>query len=189
MENLLQYCSEQISLAQAYQSTYANDKRLPAPRYQKGDQVYLSLKNIKLSRPTKKLDHLRAGPWTIVSMKTPLVAKLKLQPQLKVDNNFHVSLLRPAHEGFPSQQQLQPPELDPETFGPDTYEVEVILDSRIKWKRLEYLVQWTGYNDKDWLPIKDLDGCQELISDFHKDHPEAPGSQQFAIRRKGGGVM
>ena len=119
-------------------------------------------------------------------MKTPLVAKLKLPPQLKIDNNFHVSLLRPAHEGFPSQQQLQPPELDPETFGPDTYEVEAILDSRIKWKRLEYLVQWTGYNDKDWLPIKDLDGCQELIFDFHKDHPKAPGSQEFAIRRKGG---
>ncbi|KAI0997197.1 hypothetical protein K3495_g10992 [Podosphaera aphanis] len=115
-------------------------------------------------------------------MKIPLVAKLKLPPQLKIDNNFHVSLLRPAHEGFPSQQQLQPPELDPKIFGTDTYEVEAILDSSIRRKKLEYLVRRTGYDDTDWQPIKNLDGCQELISEFHKDNPKAPGSRLTGVR-------
>ena len=180
MSKIVQYCSEQITLAQAFQSTYANERRLPAPRFEAGDMVYLSLKNISLSRPTKKLDHLRAGPWKILAMKTPLVAKLDLPPQLKVDNNFHVSLLRPAHIGFPSQIQQNPPPLEQDTMGPDTYEVEAILDSRIKRKKIQYLVRWTGYNDTTWEPLGHLENCKELIDDFHRCYPNAPGSQELA---------
>lgn len=99
----VQQCTEMITLAQAYQSTYANDRRLPAPRFKVGDYIYLSLKNVKTSRPTKKFDHLRAGPWRITQMKTPLVAKIDLPNHLRIDNNFYASLLRPAYIGFESQ--------------------------------------------------------------------------------------
>ena len=182
---IIQNCSEQITLAQAYQSTYANEKRLPAPRYQPGDSVYLSLKNIKLSRPTKKLDHIRAGPWKILSMKTPLVAKLDLPFQLKIDNNFHVSLLRPAHIGYPSQLQESPPPIEPDTQEPDTYEVEAILDSRVRRKKIQYLVRWTGYNDPTWEPFDHLDGCRDLIIEFHQAFPNAPGSQELTSEKGG----
>ncbi|KAI0993149.1 hypothetical protein K3495_g15035, partial [Podosphaera aphanis] len=132
MDSLVQRCTEKITLAQAYQSNSANERRLPAPRYQVNDLVYLSLKNLALSRPTKKLDHVRAGPWKIISMKTPLVAKLDLPPQLRIDNNFHVSLLKPASIGFTSQQQSLPPPLEIAPSGHEVHEVESILDSRIR---------------------------------------------------------
>ena len=35
---------------------YANGSRKPAPLYKRGDYVWLSMKNIKTTRPTKKLD-------------------------------------------------------------------------------------------------------------------------------------
>ena len=56
IKSIVKNCSEQINLAQAFQSTYANELRLPAPRYKVGDRVFLSLKNLALARPTKKLD-------------------------------------------------------------------------------------------------------------------------------------
>ncbi|KAI0992319.1 hypothetical protein K3495_g15867, partial [Podosphaera aphanis] len=180
MKKIVEHCSEQITLAQAYQSTYANERRLPAPRYQPGDFVYLSLKNIALSRPTKKLDHIRAGPWKITAMKTPLVAKLELPPQFKINNNFHVSLLRPASIGYPSQCQTQPPSLEPGSYEPETYEVEAILDSRLRRNKIQYLVRWTGYEDTTWEPSDNLEGCKELVSEFHASYPEAPRSQELA---------
>ena len=186
MSKIVQNCNEQILLSQSYQSSYANESRLPAPRYEPGDLVYLSLKNIKLLRPTKKLDHIRAGPWKIIAMKTPLVAKLDLPPQLKIDNNFHVNLLRPAHIGFPSQIQKCPPPLEPDTLESDIYEVEAILDSRIKRNKIQFLVRWTGYNETSWEPYEHLDGCKELVSEFYQAYPKAPGSQELASGKEGG---
>ena len=59
MKPLVQHCNERIMLAQAFQSTYANEKHLSAPRYKVGNLVYLSLKNLGHTRPSKKLDHIR----------------------------------------------------------------------------------------------------------------------------------
>ena len=181
MKNVLQNCTDKITLAQAYQSTYANEKRLPAPRYQVGDRVYLSLKNLALERPTKKLDHLRAGPWHIKLMKSPLVAKLDLPFQLKIDNNFHVSLLPPAYTGIESQCESPPPPIGFAPSGHEIYEVEAILDSCMRRKKIYYLVRWTGTNEKTWEPLENLDGCAELLQEFHKEYPEAPRSSELTF--------
>lgn len=181
MKKIIQQCHDSMTLAQAFQATYANEKRLPAPRYQVGDHVYLSLKNLHLSRPSKKLDHVRAGPWRIISMKTPLVAKLDLPTQSKIDNNFHVSLLRPAHFGYPSQNQETPPPLEIAPSGHEVHEVEAILDSRIRRKKVQYLVRWTGTSDTTWEPYEHLDNCRESLFEFHKAYPNAPRSTELAI--------
>ncbi|KAI1008076.1 hypothetical protein K3495_g161 [Podosphaera aphanis] len=185
MSDVTRHCSKNITLAQAYHSTYANEERLPAPRYQPGDRVFLSLKNIALQRPSKKLDHLRASPWKILEMKTPLVAKLDLPPQLKIDNNFHVSLLHPAYLGYSSQQQKRPLPLEQETGEPNIYEVEAILDSRIRRKKIQHLVLWTGYVDTNWEPTKNLINCKELLLESHETYPEAPGSRELALEKRG----
>lgn len=181
MQLIIQQCEENITLSQAFQSSYANERRLPAPRYKVGDKVYLSLKNLSLSRPTKKLDHLRAGPWKIKEMKTPLVAKLELPNQLRIDNNFHVSLLRPAYTGFESQTQKNPPPVLTNDNCNDTYEVECILDSRIRRNKVQYLVRWTGYDDTTWETSENLEGCTDLVAEFHQQYPDAPRSTELAL--------
>ena len=180
IKSIVKNCSEQINLAQAFQSTYANELRLPAPRYKVGDRVFLSLKNLALARPTKKLDHVRAGPWHITQMKSPLVSKLDLPNQLKIDNNFHVSLLRPAYSGFPSQNQQSPLPIEIAPSGHEVYEVESILDSRIRRNKVQYLVRWTGTNETTWEPFEHLNNCLESVLDFHKSYPKAPRSQELA---------
>ena len=186
IKSLVKQCNEKMSLAQAFQSSYANERRLPAPRYRIGDKVYLLLKNLALSRPSKKLDHIRAGPWQIIEMKTPLVAKLDLPSQLRIDNNFHVSLLRPAYVGFLSQQQTQPPPIETKDNTENIYEVEAILDSRKKRNKLQYLVRWSGFNEMTWEPEKNLDGCRELIKEFYQLYPNATRSTELTPEKEEG---
>lgn len=181
MRKIIKTCTEQITLAQEFQSTYANEMRLPAPRYKIGDLVYLSLKNLALARPTRKLDQVRAGPWRITAMKTPLVAKLDLPSQLKIDNNFHVSFLKPAVIEYPSQHNEAPPPIEITPSGHEVHEVEAILDSRIRRKKVQYLVRWTGTNDTTWEPWEHLYNCRESIVDFHKAYPDAPCSTELAF--------
>lgn len=113
-------------------------------------------------------------------MKTPLVAKLDLPHQLKIDNNFHVSLLRPAYEGYLSQHQEAPPPIEISPSGHEVHEVEAILDSRIRRNKVQYLVRWTGTIDTTWEPYEHLDNCHEALQDFHKTYPNAPRSMELA---------
>jgi hypothetical protein len=64
---------------------------------------------------------------------------------MKIHPVFHVSLLEPYKESsIPKRSQVPPPPLEIE--GQEEFEVSDILDSRIIRRKLEYLVQWQGYD-------------------------------------------
>ena len=58
----------------------------------------------------------------------------------------------------------------------EEYEVERIIDSRYKGKRLEYLVHWKGWSETDctWEPVSNLGNTARAVRDFHAAHPAAP---------------
>ena len=69
--------------------------------------------------------------------------------------------------------------------GTPEYEVEEILNSRLKHGKLEYLVKWSGYtNDYNtWEPEANCANSPNIISDFYKKNPSAPrklGAGAFA---------
>ena len=50
------------------------------------------------------------------------------------------------------------------------YEVEKILDKRIKKGKTEYYIKWKGYDneeDNTWEPQENLD-CEDKIQDYEK---------------------
>jgi len=53
------------------------------------------------------------------------------------------------------------------------YEVEAVLDSRIRKSKLGYLVEWKGYGPKErtWEPAENLENAKEAIAAFHFRHP------------------
>ena len=63
-----------------------------------------------------------------------------------------------------------------EVEGTPEYEVEQVLDSRLKRGKLEYLVKWSGYTDdhNTWEPESNLLNSKETINEFHKSNPSAP---------------
>ena len=56
------------------------------------------------------------------------------------------------------------------------WEVDHIVDSCLKNKKLEYLVHWRGYDDLDctWEPKSNLGNTKDTICDFHKSHSSTP---------------
>ena len=77
----------------------------------------------------------------------------------------HISKLEPvANDPYPGQIVPLPPpvELDGEEDG----HVEEVLDAEIRYLKLQYLIEWTGYDIPDWRNARDVDGLQ-AIHIFH----------------------
>ena len=132
-----------------------------APQLKRGDKVYLLTKNLKTQKPSKKLDAVKVGPFLIEDQKGPVNYELDLPKDARIHPVFHVSLLEPAHQDATLQKTFH--------FEPresEDYEVEAIL----KDKGQRYLVKWKGYGDghNTWLPLKDLEGSQELLEEYHQ---------------------
>lgn len=56
--------------------------------------------------------------------------------------------------------------------GGEVYEVEKILEKRMKKGKAEYLIKWKGYDDEaenTWEPVDNLD-CDDKIQEFEKKH-------------------
>ena len=52
--------------------------------------------------------------------------------------------------------------------------MEEILDSRIYYRRLQYLVKWIGFDRPDWKPAEGVNKL-EAVDRFHQRYPEKPG--------------
>ena len=73
-------------------------------------------------RPSRKLDHVKYGPFRILEKLGPVTYRLNLPKGTRAHPVFHVALLTKAPDGMPeaTEQELQ----EQEGF----YEVEKILD-------------------------------------------------------------
>jgi hypothetical protein len=130
------------------------------PQLKKGDKVYLLTKNMKTKRPTKKLDHVKVGPFLIAEQKGPVNYRLELPPDARIHPVFHVSLLEPANPDTPLQTTFH---FEPQED--DVFEVDKI----IKFDGTKYLVHWKGYDTSEdtWEPPENMLTCLEDLASFH----------------------
>ena len=160
---------------------YADDKRIKPPEFNIGDSVWLSSRNIQSTRPTKKLSEKWLGPFKILEKIGFSSFKLQLPDRWKsVHPVFHISLLEPVQpSSIPGRHQPPPDPVEVEDH--EEYEVSQILDSKIRYGKLHYLVEWKGYlNSSDqttWEPAENLENAQDLVRDFHRLYPIKPRPQ------------
>ena len=75
--------------------------------------------------------------------------RLELPDSMKCHNVFHVGLLRRFHgTEFPGQSYEPPLPIDVDKSG-KSYKIRGIIDSRLKAGKLEYLVEWLGFEGTD----------------------------------------
>jgi hypothetical protein len=173
MRDITEFIREEITWAQALQQEYANRKRLPAPVYEAGDEVWLDARNIRTQRPSKKLDWKNLGPYQIAKRISSHAYRLDLPESMKIHPVFHVSLLRPAprpDDHIPGQN-VPPPEpvvVDNE----EEYFVDSIEGLRYnrRSKIYEYHIKWTGYNELTWEPALNLKD-NAAVAAFYKRFP------------------
>jgi len=73
--------------------------------------VYLLRKNIKIRRPSNKLDYTKLGPYLIKKKKGLVTFKLDLLKIIRIHPIFYKLLLEPYYN---PNVRLEPVEVDPE---------------------------------------------------------------------------
>jgi len=79
--------------AQLRQKEFYDLHRKPDPNLQSGDMVWLLPRNIKTTRPSKKLDYKKIRPLKILAKIGTSAYTLALPPSMAIHNTFHISLL------------------------------------------------------------------------------------------------
>ena len=151
LQDATEFAQAAIAMAQEIQQAQANRNRTAAPRYKPGDWVYLNLRNIRTSRPCKKLDWLHAK-YQVLEEVSPHAYRLDVPG--RIHPVFHVDLLRPAPEDpLPSQK------IDRESASPvlvedqEMYLVERVMDERMEGTYKKVLVKWHDYSQPTWEPL------------------------------------
>ena len=81
---------ENIIEDQKRQTKYAGGKELT---FAVGDNVWLSTRNLKTSRPSKKVDYMRTGPYTVSRIINTNAYTLDLPSTVRNHKIVHLSLL------------------------------------------------------------------------------------------------
>ena len=143
------------------QNRVISNSKKTEPQLRRGDKVYLRTKNLKTRRKSKKLDHVKVGPFSISEVIGPVNYRLQLPADARIHPVFHISLLEPADPETPVQKTFH---YEPE--GEDEFIVESILQQRGQ----HYLVKWKGYpsSDNTWEPKRHLTHCRQALRTFHQ---------------------
>jgi hypothetical protein len=156
----------------------SNDRKARRPvNFKPGDQVYLSATNITTSRPSKKLDDKRYGPFKVIRKVKEAAYELDIPKTWRgihpVIHEEYLTLFTPP--SFSSQLPPPPPPAV-EVEGQLEYEVEQILDTRDRRHKIQYLVKWLGYPQEEatWEPFENVKNSPELLREFHERFPERP---------------
>jgi hypothetical protein len=90
---------------------YANKSRLGGSRLRERNLIYLLRRNIKIIKPSDKLDLKKIGLFKIKRNIRNINFEFKLPPTIKIHFIFYILLLEPAYPNTPKEPV---PELDPE---------------------------------------------------------------------------
>ena len=97
---------------------------------------------------------------------------------MKIHPVVNISRIKPYKERLEGQPTFKPGPVQVTEDREIEFEIESIIDSQWKGRRLEYLVHWKGYSEEDrtWEPKGNLANASEAIKDFHRTSPSAPRS-------------
>ncbi|KAH0832228.1 hypothetical protein J3R83DRAFT_13199, partial [Lanmaoa asiatica] len=88
----------------------------------------------------------------------------------------NISHVKPYREMLPGQPKVCPDAIEVDQEGEEQFEVEYVAASRLKNRKLEYLVHWRGYDETDhtWESADIINTTPLAVADFHKKNPSAP---------------
>ena len=176
MRTTLEEAKAALVKAKEDMTRYYNHRRTPATVFQPGDKVYLDASDIQTTRPSRKLSHLRLGPFVVERRVNPNAYRLRLPRSMsRLHPVFNVIKLTPAVEDPIEGHRTSPPP-PPEIYkGEEEWVVQEILDSKILRGKLKFLIKWEGFGAEhnSWEGADDV-FAPDLVTEFYRRHPGAP---------------
>ena len=179
----------EMTAAQFRYSEAYDKARRPAPKFEPGDQVWLDARHIKTTRPARKLDWKKLGPFPVKRAIGSHAYELEFPADIKVHPVQPISLLSPvAEDPLPGQIVPPPPPVEVEGEEPE-YHVEAVEDSRRFRGTLQYRVRWVGWPSLTWEPWYFVN-TTDAVTRFHRRYPRKPGpmpegSEVAELQRRG----
>ena len=67
----------------------------------------------------------------------------------------------------------------------DEYEVEKIVDKRVKNGKVEYKIKWVGYSMQEctWEPLKNLENIKKMIDDYNEKAHQKESQKKNSIEK------
>jgi hypothetical protein len=151
-----------------------------------GQKVWLESKNLKLPFKSKKIAPKRHGPFKITKVLSPLTYQLELPETWKIHDIFHATLLSAVTENDIHGPNPEPPPPDL-IDGEEEYEVEGILNHRIRRGQTEYYIKWKNYDHEEnsWeTEAQLLPHAKETLDEYLKQHPRTVNKKKRQQRHK-----
>ncbi|KAK6585011.1 hypothetical protein PZA11_003235 [Diplocarpon coronariae] len=174
-QKVVQFAQSSLQVQQAKMKRLADLHRRPVD-WTVGDDVLISTKNWKLDRPSRKLSDKWYGPVKVLE-KLGESWKLQLPDSLRsIYPVFHSHSLRKYLPNPLPGQVREPPAPIKVLPEQEEWEIEEIIGSRIRARKLEYQIKWKGADeDLEWYPCSDAMTAPHAIRDFHLRNPQAKG--------------
>jgi hypothetical protein len=177
MQHSLETAKQSIAAAQQRQKRAADAHRSDVT-LNVGDEVLLSTANLHLkSHGTRKLLPRWIGPFAVTHQINPVAYRIKLPPELRIHDVFHISVLKP----FRADGSMPAPPVPEVIDGELEFEVEAILAhkdvrrGRSRKQVRQFLIKWAGYGieSNSWEPADCLTNCPEKLEEYYSSHPDA----------------
>ena len=155
--------------------TQTNCSCSDAPSYTVGDCVWLSTDNLHLPHASQKLSERWLGPYAITKLVRTNAVELHLPRSMCIYPVVNIFRVKPYHDHLPGQPVSAPSLTIVTEDRKEEYEVEYVVDSQYKGKRLEYLIHWKRWSDTDrtWEPVSNLGNAAAAVHDFHASRPSS----------------
>ncbi len=153
------------------QKKHADRHKTFSSTYKIEDMIWLFIKNIKIERSFRKLDHKWIDSFKIKKVLTD-ACQLDLSSSMKIHDTFHISLLRSASNDF-LIEQIQSSSFSIVIKEEKKYEIDDILDSRYHYEKLQYRVAWIDHSsNRAWYSTENFDNSKNILEDFHRRYSE-----------------
>jgi predicted metal-dependent hydrolase len=170
MKDIWNFIKKKLVNAQEMQKKHADKQKTLSSKYQFEDMIWLFIKNIKIERSFRKLDHKWIESYKIKRLLRN-ACQYNLSSSMKIHDTFHISLLRfAATDSLTEQIQSSSLSIMIDDHEDEKYEIDDILNSRYHYDKLQYKVAWTNHSsDRVWYFAENFQKhSKNILNDYHQ---------------------